>query len=291
MLRTPSLLLTLTLVAAALAGCTGDDTPPTTTPETTPTGTTPATTTPVTTPSNATNGSSPLDSSTFVLETTGAPTQAKAGEKVSFTLFVNGTQTVASDHVGAHYATNDTTNPPGPGRQDCEHANGTLSGVFNVSCTFATEGTYYVWGHARVTDDAGEHNWWAAMPFPVKVRAYNLTLSGVPTSPVGSKANFTFALNVTGMDNATSDHIGAHFWNASEANPTLANAAGSCQHVTGGAVGNHTLTCSIESSGITPKEFYLRGHLRLVEGATTLEWWSAESTVTVSPVGLGGLPG
>lgn len=290
MLRTQTILLTLTLVAAALAGCTGGDEPPTTTtPETTPT-TTPTTTTPVTTPSNQTNGSSPLDASTFVLATSGVPGQAEPGKKVNFTLYVNGSQTVASDHIGAHYATNDTTNPPGPGRQDCEHANGTLGGVFNVSCTFATEGTFYVWGHARVTDAAGEHNWWTSAPFVVKVRTYNLTLAGVPSS-AGSETNFTFTLNVTGMDNATSDHIGAHFWSASEANPTVANAAGACAHTEGGVLGSHTVTCSIESSGLTPTTFYVRGHVRLTEGGSTLEWWSPEASVSVSPLGGVGIPG
>jgi len=288
--RVATLLLTTLLVGVALAGCTGgDETPPTTTPETTPPATQdPVTTTPVTTTPDMTP--SPFDSSTYTLEAAGLPAQVKPGQRVNFTLFVNGTLTSLSDHVGAHYADNDTTSPPAEGRRDCEHQAGDLPGLFTVACTFLDVGTWYVWGHARINDSGELRNWWTAAPTVVHVRNHTLVLSGVPTSPQASRANFTVNLSISGSENVTTDHVGAHYFNDST-NATTDTAAGDCQHVTGGAIANHTITCAIELDGVAPKEYFLRGHLRVTQGDVVLSWWSEPQRVTISPVGLGGLPG
>jgi hypothetical protein len=289
------LILALTL-SLALAGCTfigGDDdemeeptpTPTNGTDPTFPTPSTPTNATPTPPTANAT-----LDSSTYALAVAGVPTQAKPGARIGFTLFVNGTTTAESDHIGAHFADNDTTNPPVTGRQDCEHTAGALPGTYGVNCTLANVGTWYVWGHARINNSGALLNWWTPQASIVKVRDYNLTVGGVPTNAQPSNGNFTILVNVTalgGSDNATSDHIGAHYWNASEANPTTDNAAGACIHVAGGVVGSHTITCAIPNDGLTPKDFFLRGHIRIAESGTTLSWWSAESKVSI----LGTLPG
>lgn len=293
MRRFLALALTLILSTTVLAGCTknnaeddGQDeieptptTPTPTTQEPTPTTTTPVT--PTTTPTPPTTPV--LDSSTYAIAVSGQPTQALPGAAFNFTMFVNGSIMHESDHVGAHISSNDTTNPPGAGRQDCEHTIAQLPGTFLVNCTIANEGTWYVWGHARINDTGELRNWWSPTPFVVKVRNYNLTLSDAPTNPPTSKQNFTVKLNVTGVDNATSDHIDIHFWNATTTTPALATAAGNCAQVAEptGAIGVFTITCSIENTGIAGKDYYLRGHLRLTEGATTLDWWSAELKVSV----------
>lgn len=297
MRRVASLLLALLLAATALAGCTepgaDDETPtPTPTAEATPTpiiATPTSTETPTPTPTPPTTAPV-LDSSTYALETTGMPGQALPGARFNFTLYANGSVTHASDHIGAHYADNDTTSPPvTPGRKDCEHVAGDLPGTFEVLCTIMDEGTWHVWGHARINDSGELRNWWSE-PFVVKVRNYSLNASGFPTNPPTSKQNFTFTLTVNGTDNATTEHLGAHYWNATQSAPTVANSMGACQHAPAatGALGTHTITCSIENTGLAPKDFFLRGHVRITEGGTTLDWWSDE--VKVSIVGVPASP-
>lgn len=292
-MRGTTFFLTLLLATSALAGCMRDDEddPPTVTPTPTdpPVTTTPSvvTPTPITTPPVTPTGST-LGPGTYQLATSGMPGQAKTGSKFNFTLYVNGSLERASDHVGAHYADNDTTNPPvAPGRRDCEHTAGELPDSFVVSCTIATPGAWYVWGHARIDDNGTLVNWWPATPSIVRVRDFNVTTSGAPTGPQQSRQNFTFSVNITGSENVTSDHIGAHSWNATTADPTVNNAAGACEHIAAGSIGNYTITCSLENRDLTPKTFYLRGHLRLVEGGTTLHWWGPEFSVTVlgNPLG------
>ena len=293
MSKTLTLLLTLTLAATALAGCTdpddGGDVDPTPdpSPELTPTPTATPTTTPTITPT-VTPPTPPLDSSSFTLAATGAPGQAMPGEKFNFTLFANGTNAHASDHIGAHYADSDAATLDAATMRACEHhSSGTLPGVFVVTCAIADEGTWFVSGHARINDSGELRNWWTPAPFAVKIRDYNLTLSGVPTAPVGSGSNFTIQLQIVGTDNVTTDHLGAHFWNLTKDNPTLDTAQGACEHLNTGAVGKYTVTCNITNDGVTVKDHYLRGHLRIVEGGTTLQWWSPEVKVSIGPaVGL-----
>lgn len=291
-------LLTLLLgLSLALAGCTGGDdgdAPATSTPVSTP----PATSTPVaTTPVNATptpttpppangtdNETAGLANDSYTLAAIGIPAQVEAGKKFNFTLFVNGTLSRTSDHIGAHYADNITVSPPGAGRRDCEHPTGAVPGVYLVNCTITTPGTWHVFGHLRLAENGTTYNYWAA-PQAVKVRAYNLTLVGFPTAPQVSNQSFTFTLNVNGTENVTSDHIGAHVFNASTATPTVsgqvAAAVGSCTHANGATAGNHTVTCTITHAGATPGTYYVRGHLRITEGGVQTNFWSAEHTVTV----------
>lgn len=278
------LVLLLTL-AIATAGCTfGDEETPTPTPTddvvATPTSATPIAT-PTVTPTEPTP-EPPLDSSSYRLAAAGIPAQAKLGARWNFTLFVNGSLTRPSTHIGAHFANNDTTDPPVvPGRRDCEHVAGDLPGVFTAACRMNETGTWYVWGHAQINDSGELRNWWASPPAIVKVRDYNLTLSGVPTAPISSNQTFSFSVASVGSENVTTHHFGAHFWNASTEQPTIQNATGACEHLAVGAVGNYTITCAIANREPLPQGFFLRGHLLLAEGATVLEWWSAETTITV----------
>lgn len=286
-MRSFSLLSTFVLVATALAGCIGgEEGTPTPTPmtvESTPSPVVTPTPTAVVTPTPPTT-LPPLDSSTYQLAVAGMPTQAKPGARFNFTLFANGSVTRASDHIGGHFAGNDTTNPPvPPGRGDCEHQAGDLPGQFVVDCTLGTVGTWYVWGHARINDSGELRNWWPATPAIVKVRNFTVEVSGVPTAPVASKSNFTIRVNVTGTENATSNHLGAHYWNATQPNPTAANSTGACAHLPDatGAIGSWTITCSIENKNVGATDFFLRGHVRVTEGDTTLDWWGEELKVSI----------
>lgn len=291
--KTITLLLSVLLAAGALAGCASndeDDAPPTTTTPTqvTPTEATPATTPVVTTPTNVTPTTvvtptvDAVTPSSFSLTAAGFPAQVEVGKKFNFTLYVNGSPARTSDHVGAHFAGNDTSPPTAPGRKDCEHPNGAMPGVFVVNCTIQEPGTWHVFGHARLNESGELVNFWAT-PFAVKARAFNLTVTNMPTAPQVSKGNFTFTLTINGTENVTSDHIGAHFWNATTETPTVANSAGACAHLPGetGAVGTFTVTCSIENKETGPKDFFLRGHVRVTEGGSALNFWSTEQKVSI----------
>lgn len=298
-MRTLPLFLAALLSAAALAGCTGGDDETGPTPTTTPTtaddpfATPPVSATPGATPAPTTSPTTPaaLDSTTYALTSVGAPTQAKPNATIGFTLFVNGTLTSASEHIGAHYANNDTTSPPAAGRSDCPHQGGSFPGEYEVSCTFPTTGTWHVFGHAQVNDSGNLLNWWA-QPFALRVRDYNLTLADVPTT-AADETNFSFTLNVAALgasDNATSDHIGAHYFN-NTTDTSSVTAAGACEHAAGGVVGPHTVTCNVDAGEGISRDVWVRGHVRINDNGTLLSWWSQPYKVTVSPVGGIGLPG
>lgn len=295
-MRSFTLLLTALLAGAALAGCTGGDdgadpTPTTTTPGTTPSdpfATPPGTPAASPAPTTPTPGPA-VDSNSFTLQTTGAPTQVKTGAGITFTLYANGTANATSDHIGAHYADNDTTTPTTPGRKDCEHTNGTLPGSWSVGCTFAEAGTWHVYGHAQAQGAVDRVNFWAT-PFVVRVRDYNLTATVPAQATYGT--DFDVILNVTalgGSDNATSDHVGAHWFNDTTG-MSEAESAGSCAHLAGstGVVGTHTITCNVPQEGDIPasasRTVYVRGHVRVTEGGTTLSWWSEPYAVSVQSV-------
>lgn len=289
-MRVYTLLIVLLTASAALAGCAAPEAEPTptptptatTTPEVTPTATPTATPTVTTTPEvTPTPPVVPtIGNDTFTLATAGMPTLAKRNDTISFTLLVNGTMNVSSNHIGAHFANNTTASPSPPGREDCAHTTGALPGTYNVTCTMNDAGTWHVYGHAQAVDNGTTYDYWAT-PVAVVVRDIGLAITA-PTTPVTGGNEFEVTLNVTGAENFTSDHIGVHYWNATNANPTTANATGACAHVATGVVGVHKIKCTLSNSGIVPVEYHLRGHVSLTEGATVLHWWSNEVKVTVA---------
>lgn len=284
--RSPTLLLTLLLAGAALAGCTGgDEGAPTPTPDVTPTVATPTPT--LTTPTPATptppvNETPALGNDTYALATAGIPAQAEVGKPFNYTLYVNGTFEATSNHIGAHFRNTTEGALSASAMGACSHigTNETLPGEFNLTCTLDTPGTHYVYGHVRITENGETYNYWAE-PRAVKVRNYTINLTGVPSTAQASSQNFTFTMAIQGTENVTSDHIGAHFWNATTSAPTAANAAGACSHVAGAAIDTFTVTCQIAHAGVTPGTYYLRGHLRITEGGSQVNFWSSEHEVTV----------
>lgn len=284
-MRSLALLLVL---AVAAAGCTMPGSGDTTTTSTSPTGSTSTTTTtmpPVTT-TPPVNDTPVLTNATWTVSTTGIPAQAKPGVQFNFTLDVNGTTTFASQHIGGHFADNTTSALVPAAMKACDHQAGQLPGTFNISCTMADEGTWYLYGHAQAIQNE-TFNYWA-LPSAVKVRNYTLNLTGAPGTPLASNQSFTLNMNVTGKDNATSDHIGAHWFNATTNNPTPASSAGNCALKTGSVIDVHAVKCAIPNTGTGPKTFFVYGHVRIVEGGVTLDWWSAP--VEVQVLGTAGLP-
>lgn len=101
----------------------------------------------------------------FTLASSAVPTEATVGNAVNFTLTIDGPVAATSDHIGAHFFADDVSDPTasfGDQVAGCAHQPTpmTVPGVFTVSCTFGTAGTYYVFGHLRVTLEE-PHNFWA----------------------------------------------------------------------------------------------------------------------------------
>ncbi|HVM45787.1 MAG TPA: hypothetical protein VM582_07600, partial [Candidatus Thermoplasmatota archaeon] len=254
-MRTIAILLTALLCASALAGCAANDEgTPTPTPATsTPTDpfatpTAPATTptpTPVTpTPVDETN-ETVIDETSFALEISGVPSFVGAGRAFSFVLNVTGEANLTTDHIGAHYGPNATTAPTTallPGA--CEHVAGDLPGLYTVNCTIDEPGVYHLRGHARHVDAEANvtTHWWSQTEAVVSVvGSYTLTYGNLSAGlPATARANqtFTFTMNVTGDQNLTSDHIGAHYNTTSQSgDPTTAKYSEACEHVGGDVPG------------------------------------------------------
>lgn len=68
-----------------------------------------------------------------------------------------------SDHIGAHFGSNSTTAPSTTVyNKTCAHRAGALPGTYEVTCTAPTElGTYYLRGHARMTEGNVTNQWWS----------------------------------------------------------------------------------------------------------------------------------
>ncbi len=271
-----SILLVTLLVTALLAGCaSGDDnsSTPTTTPTTTTTGTpTPTTATTPTTPTPTT----PMpEEAEYNLTTSGIPAILKAGTEFTFTLTINGTPEATSEHIGAHFANNMTSTPKPPGRGDCTHTSGTVPGEFNVTCTLATPGVWYVFGHMQTNMTGEIQNHWAE---PQMVSAYDYTLTVADTPPIAiAGVAFTFELTTEGEFPSNSTHIGAHYADNTTAAP-VASAMKTCDHAEGSAPGTYTVTCTIEEPGT----WHIYGHYQIESAGTKLNFWADPFELTVA---------
>lgn len=295
-MKTP--LLILLLVGAALAGCTGTTPTPTTSSSTTTSTMTTSTmtTTTLTTPTTPTQpeNTSSVNASDYSIETAGVPASVTPGENFTFTLYANGTKTHASDHIGAHFghnSTNGTTTSPSTTFYDqaCVHQAGNPPGVFTVTCNMPTAGVYYLRGHMRINDSGTLVNFWSNESKVLAVGAYTLQTSLQNGTSATNTAHlnqpFTFTLWVNGTGNLTSDHIGAHYNESSQASsaPSTVVYGEACTHQAGSVPGMFTVTCTFANVA-APIE-YLRGHMRLTDAAgRTYNFWSEEYTIAVAPV-------
>lgn len=118
--------------------------------------------------------------------------------------------------------------------------------------------------------------------------SYQLTTDGVPSIVVGA-GDAAFTLDILGQIDASSDHIGAHFWTSSQADPTAAiGDSGPCSHTTADVVGQHDVTCTFPAPGT----YYLRGHMRYTpEEGEPINYWGPETMVRVVDLHLNATAG
>jgi hypothetical protein len=107
---------------------------------------------------------------------------------------------------------------------------------------------------------------------------YGITVSDLPTV-VLANSTFRFNSTISGGPVHASDHIGGHFGNKSTTEPSPAVYTVACAHVAGDLPGKYTVTCTAPT---TTGVYYLRGHARITEGETVVNWWSTEQTFTIA---------
>lgn len=115
--------------------------------------------------------------------------------------------------------------------------------------------------------------------------SYRMMLSGVPMEPMAPGAKFNVTVQamagMQGMHAMPSDHIGAHHWNITQADPSaaLANAT-ACAHQAGDLPGTYTALCQ---APMQPGTYHLRAHARMMDSDQQMHhWWSDEQTFTVA---------
>lgn len=122
-------------------------------------------------------------------------------------------------------------------------------------------------------------------PEALDADAYEMELSGMPSGPMapGSKFNVTVQAHEAhaGHGMHMSDHIGAHFWNATQADPTGALASSTaCAHTGGNLPGTHRAQCT---APLQPGTYHIRAHARMAgDDGMMLHWWGDEHTFTVA---------
>ncbi|MGB0651976.1 MAG: hypothetical protein ACPGQL_02150 [Thermoplasmatota archaeon] len=105
-----------------------------------------------------------------------------------------------------------------------------------------------------------------------------LSLSGLPTLAVLGK---DIPVTLTASGDATSDHVGAHFWSSQVADPTASfeQRAGNCEHPAGPHTlpGQLSITCNFTELGV----FYVYAHARVNEDGEDVNFWGPGQMVEV----------
>lgn len=226
-------------------------------------------------------GPAPLDAYTVTLE---GPASVQVGAEATFVVRFHGEHAMQAHHVGAHVADAADLGPGDiEGARGCTHLEGeaALPGTFQVACRFDHVGTAQVRGHALVRQDGDERESFSAehhvtvFPGP---GSYNVTTQGV-LAQASAGEPMSFTVHVQGPP-GNSTHVGAHFWNASQAEPSgnLATAA-SCVH----PAADHDLPGNVTTSCVfpAPGTYHLRGHARVDVGGPH-HFWAAEQVVQVT---------
>lgn len=225
-----------------------------------------------------------LDEDAYELHASGVPARALAGSPFIFQLEADGDVEGASQHIGGHYWAQSTTDPDADFAAQagaCEHLSGArdLPGAFEITCTVSSPGTVYLRGHVRVETDGQTYNYWSD-EFAVEAVDLELhTENGAATAEVGQE--YTFDLHIEGESEASSNHIGAHYWTEPTDDPTadFADQAGACQHQGGDVPAVLTVTCTWTDAGT----YHVYGHLRLGE-QRPLDLWAEPLVVEVVEV-------
>lgn len=189
----------------------------------------------------------------------------------------------SSQHVAAHYATTSTDTPS---LQHYTTACTPVSGSYAddeilVDCAFTTQGTYYLRGHSIIMNGGQAQHYWTEEFIVKVVPAQPAPTTGVDVSvwnmPSNVQANetFTFHLVVTSTEPRSSDHMGAHFANASSPTGSITHYAAACNHVAGNVSGEFDITCSFPEPGT----YYLRGHARFGTTGAFEHNWALETQI------------
>ncbi|MHB1261403.1 MAG: hypothetical protein ACYC2H_06775 [Thermoplasmatota archaeon] len=117
--------------------------------------------------------------------------------------------------------------------------------------------------------------------------SFHMSFSGMPSGPMSPGQMFNVTVmaqhgaGLEDMDAMTSDHIGAHYWNMSMADPTSGlSHAMTCVHQTAEAPGTYTTLCQ---APMEPGTYHMRSHMRMMDaGQMTHHYWSDEQTFTVA---------
>lgn len=127
-------------------------------------------------------------------------------------------------------------------------------------------------------DDDGDHM------MEMGPDSFQMSMSGMPNGAMAPGHKFNVSVEgmamMSGM-RGTSDHMGAHFWNATMSDPTgsLGNST-ACAHRGGEMPGRFTAMCT---APMQPGTYHLRGHMRMTDDAGAMHhYWSDEQTFTVS---------
>lgn len=120
---------------------------------------------------------------------------------------------------------------------------------------------------------------------PISASTYRMSLAGVPSDPVAPGSMFNVSVEGhmgmgMAMHRMTSDHIGAHFWNMTVADPTAGiGSSTACVHQTGEMPAAFTAKCT---APMQPGTYHLRAHTRMMDGNVTHNFWSDAQTFTVA---------
>lgn len=114
--------------------------------------------------------------------------------------------------------------------------------------------------------------------------SFSLELDGVPSRVLAPGESFDATVRSTAADgdlHATSDHVGAHFWNATVADPTdELPSARSCTHQGGELPGESGTRCT---APIEPGTYHVRAHARVtLEDGSQVHWWGEGRTFSVA---------
>ncbi len=110
----------------------------------------------------------------------------------------------------------------------------------------------------------------------VTPNTYTVSMTTAPTVVAAGTAT-TYGFAATGALERTSDHMGAHYWAETPADPTaMISASTGCNHMAGGGgvPGPIEAVCTFPAG-----THVLLGHLRIMEGEDQFDFWSAPISV------------
>lgn len=85
--------------------------------------------------------------------------EVQNGTDFEFTMKVEGSVVLQSDHIGGHFG---TTPDPDASAIACDHVAGRLPDTYTITCRAPQEAREYrIRGHARITHNGQQIDWWS----------------------------------------------------------------------------------------------------------------------------------